>query len=60
MAANEANPVERQVDPDAVLEDATGTVVMQGHDAMRATYSALFRASPDLRAKIATRIRVGE
>jgi len=75
MAANEADPVERQVEaynrrdidaflscytPDAVLEDATGTVVMQGHDTMRATYSALFRASPDLRAKIATRIRVGE
>jgi hypothetical protein len=73
--ANEADPVERQVEaynrrdidgflscyaPDTVIEDATGTVVMRGHDAMRATYSELFRASPDLRAEIATRICVGE
>lgn len=75
MAANEPDPVERQVEaynrrdidaflacyaPDTVVEDATGTVVMRGHDAMRATYSELFRASPDLRADIATRIRVGD
>ena len=69
------DPVERQVEAynrrdveafvscyaaDVVVEDATGTVVMRGHDAMRATYGELFRASPDLRAEIATRIRVGE
>lgn len=75
MGTNEGDPVERQVDAynrrdidaflscyarDAVVEDATGTVVMQGHDAMRAAYSELFRTSPDLRAEIATRIRLGE
>ena len=75
MAANEADPVERQVEaynrgaidaflscyaPDTVVEDATGTVAMRGHDAMRAVYSELFRGFPDLRSEIATRIRVGE
>lgn len=75
MAANEADPVERQVEaynrrdidaflscyaPNTVVEDATGTVVMQGHDAMRTAYSELFRASPELHAEIATRIRIGE
>lgn len=69
------DPVERQVDaynrkdidaflacyaPDTVIEDAAGTVVMRGHEAMRRIYGELFRASPDLRAEIATRIRVGE
>ncbi|HEU5211573.1 MAG TPA: nuclear transport factor 2 family protein [Gaiellaceae bacterium] len=72
---NEAEPVERQVDaynrrdidaflacysPDTVVEDATGTVVMRGRDAMRAAYTELFQASPTLRAEIPTRIRVGE
>ena len=72
---NDGDPVERQVDaynagnveaflscyaPDALIEDATGTVVMHGHDAMRAAYSELFRASPDLHADIATRICIGE
>jgi len=75
MAVNEADPVERQVEaynrrdidaflscyaPDTVIEDTGGTVVMRGQDAMRATYSELFRASPDLQAEIATRLRVGE
>lgn len=75
MAAHEPDPVERQVEaynrrdidaflacyaPDTVVENATGTVVMRGDDEMRATYSELFRGSPDLRAEIATRIRVGE
>jgi hypothetical protein len=45
--------------PDAVVEDATGAVVMRGRNAMRAAYSE-FRASPDLRVEIATRIRAGE
>jgi hypothetical protein len=46
--------------PDTVVEDATGNVVMRGHDAMRAVYDELFRESPNLRAEIASRIRVGE
>ena len=68
-------PVERQVDaynrrdldaflacyaPDTVIEDAAGTVVIRGHKAMRDVYDELFRSSPDLRAEIATRIRVGD
>jgi len=75
MAANEPDPVERQVEaynrrdidaflacyaPDTVVENATGTVVMRGDDETRVTFSELFRGSPDLRAEIATRIRVGE
>ena len=66
MPTNQSDPVERQVDaynrrdidaflacyaPDAVIEDATGTVVMRGHDAMRAAYNDLFRASPNLRGR---------
>jgi hypothetical protein len=75
MSKNRCDPVERQVDaynrrdidaflscyaPDTVIEDASGTAIMHGHDAMRAAYSELFRGSPNLRAEIATRIRVGE
>ncbi len=75
MSKNRCDPVERQVDAynrrdidaflscyalDTVIEDATGTVIVQGHDAMRAAYSELFRRSPNLRAEIATRICVGE
>ena len=70
-----SDPVERQVDAynrrdidtflscyalDVTIEDASGSVVVQGRDAMRTAYSGLFRASPDLRARIATRIRIGE
>jgi hypothetical protein len=69
------DPVVRQVDaynardlgafldcysPDTVVEDATGNVVMQGHDAIRAVYDELFRESPNLHAEIEVRIRVGE
>ena len=69
------DPVERQADaynrrdidaflacydPDTVIEDATGTVVMRGHEAMRTAYSDLFRESPKLHAEITTRIRVGD
>ncbi len=75
MSKNRCDPVERQVDAynrrdidaflscyalDTVIEDATGTVIVQGHDAMRAAYSELFRRSPNLHAEIATRICVGE
>ena len=45
--------------PDAVTEDGTGQVMMQGHDMMRQIYGALFAQSPDLRAEVVTRIRVG-
>jgi hypothetical protein len=74
-AMHASDPVERQVeaynrrdidaflacyDADTAIQDATGSVVMQGHEAMRTVYSDLFRESPHLHAEIATRIRVGE
>jgi hypothetical protein len=72
---NENDPVERQVEAynrrdlaafltcyalDVVVEDAIGSVVMRGHDAMRTAYIDLFRESPNLHAEITTRIRVGD
>jgi hypothetical protein len=33
---------------------------MQGHDAMRAQYSSLFNASPNLQARLLNRIVVGD
>jgi hypothetical protein len=75
LTEQSTDPVERQVEaynrrdldafvgcysPEAVLEDATGTVVMQGHEAMRRLYADMFAASPEVHAEIATRIRVGE
>lgn len=46
--------------PDAVVEDGAGTVMMQGHDAMRGMYGALFSQSPDLHVEIPRRIHVGQ
>jgi hypothetical protein len=46
--------------PDVVTEDGTGQVMIQGHDTMRQLYSTLFAQSPDLRAEVVTRIRVGD
>jgi hypothetical protein len=75
MPENASDPVERQVDaynrrdidaflscyaPYTVVEDATGTVRIRGHEAMRTAYGDLFRGSPNLQAEIATRIRVGQ
>jgi hypothetical protein len=70
-----SDPVERQVEaynlrdldafiscysPDVVIEDATGIVVMQGHEARRRVYGDMFGQSPELHAEIPTRIRIGE
>jgi hypothetical protein len=69
-----SDPVERQVDaynsrdidaflacygPDIVIEDAAGSVLMRGEDAMRSAYAELFAASSNLQAEIAARIRIG-
>ncbi len=74
MSENASDPVERQVDAynrrdidaflscyasNTAIEDAAGTVVMRGHEAMRSAYRELFLASPNLHAEITTRIRVG-
>lgn len=42
-----------------VVEDAHGNVVMSGRDDMRERYGGLFAGSPDARAEVVTRIRVG-
>ncbi len=45
--------------PDVVVEDAAGNRMMEGIDALRATYSQLFANSPTLRAEVLNRIRAG-
>jgi len=47
-------------DPDVVIEDGAGSVMMRGHEAMRAAYGPVFEQSPNLHVRIANRIRVGE
>jgi hypothetical protein len=42
-----------------VVEAGDGAVVMSGREEMRDRYSGLFAGSPNLRAEIVTRIRVG-
>lgn len=44
---------------DVTVEDGMGNVMMQGSDAVRGLYGALFANSPALHARIANRIRVG-
>jgi uncharacterized protein (TIGR02246 family) len=46
--------------PDVVVEDAVGNRMMEGMEALRATYSQLFANSPTLRAEVLNRIRAGE
>ena len=63
LEAYNAGDVERFVAayaPDVVMEDGAGNVVMQGHEAMRATYGTLFARNPNLHCRIANRIRIGE
>ena len=75
MAARPEDVVDRQVDaynrreidafvtcyaPAVVVEDATGGLLMQGHDAVSNAYGELFRESPDLHVEIAKRIQVGD
>jgi hypothetical protein len=45
---------------DASVEDGVGAVMMQGHDAMRGMYDALFSQSPSLHVEILRRIHVGQ
>src|SRR5688500_10810538 len=47
-------------DPDAVIEDGAGNVMMRGHEAMRGFYGPPFDQSPNLHVRIANRIQVGE
>lgn len=45
---------------DCVVEDGEGKVLMQGNDAMRNSYKAMFAANPELHCHVVTRIRAGE
>jgi hypothetical protein len=47
-------------DPDVVIEDGEGNLLMKGLDSLRASYGALFNDSPKLRCRLVKRIRVGE
>lgn len=61
--AYNARDVERFVaayDPDVVIEDGAGNVMLRGYDAMRAYYGPPFAQSPNLHVRIANRLRVGE
>ena len=45
--------------PDVRLLDAGGTLLMQGQEAMRTRYAALFASSPRLHAEVTQRTRIG-
>jgi DNA phosphorothioation-dependent restriction protein DptG len=44
---------------DVKIFDATGALVMEGLDALRARYGMLFAASPQLHAEVTQRTRIG-
>ncbi|HUZ16665.1 MAG TPA: SgcJ/EcaC family oxidoreductase [Gaiellaceae bacterium] len=44
---------------DVVIENADGTVRVEGREALRTGYEKLFADKPSLHAEIASRIRVG-
>jgi hypothetical protein len=44
---------------DVKIFDATGALVMEGTDALRARYGELFAASPNLHAEVTQRTRIG-
>ena len=61
--AYNARDIERFIacyDPEVRIEDGEGNLLMQGHDSMRAQYSSLFDASPNLQARLLNRIVVGD
>ena len=45
---------------DVTIKDFDGNVMMDGQDAMRAAYGALFRDSPDLHLKVPSRMAAGD
>ena len=45
---------------DTIVENSAGERLMEGRDALRSTYGALFANSPNLNAVVASRIRAGE
>jgi uncharacterized protein (TIGR02246 family) len=45
--------------PDAVITNAAGELLAEGHDGIRQTYGRLFENSPRLRGRVVNRIAVG-
>ncbi len=45
--------------PDVVITNGAGEVLAEGHDALNQMYGGLFENSPELTARIANRIAVG-
>lgn len=45
--------------PDAVITDAAGEILAEGHDGLRAMYGGLFENSPHLAGRIVNRVVVG-
>ena len=45
--------------PEVVIKDGEGNTLIKGHDEMRTSYGSLFDASPYLRCRLVSRIRVG-
>jgi len=63
LLAYNAKDLERFIasySPNIVIEDGEGNLIMKGHDQMREQYGALFNDSPELKCRIAKRIRVGK
>lgn len=63
LVAYNARDLERFIacyTPDVVIEDGAGKLLMQGHDAMRASYGPMFARYPELHCRLASRIRIGE
>ncbi|MBX7195527.1 MAG: nuclear transport factor 2 family protein [Sandaracinaceae bacterium] len=62
LEAYNARDVERFVlcfTDDVVVEDAKGTLLLAGRDAFRASYAAMFEASPALHCRVVSRMRAG-
>jgi hypothetical protein len=47
------------IHPEARIEDGEGNVMMDGHDSVKDHYTALFDSSPNLHARLLSRITVG-
>ncbi|GAB4208317.1 MAG: nuclear transport factor 2 family protein [Sandaracinaceae bacterium] len=44
---------------DVIVEDARGARLLEGREAFRASYAAMFAASPQLHCRVVTRLRAG-
>jgi len=44
---------------DVIVEDAAGARLLSGRDAFRASYAAMFAASPALHCRVVSRMRAG-